>query len=744
LGPSFGAIAGGAAVAIGATAAIGAALGKIGGDVERLSQQANQLGVSFNFMQTLAVASQYAGGNVESLNAAFTKFQRAVVDARGGSESASKAFQQLGISQAELSSSSPEDVFNKTAEALARVQDPAERSALAVKLFGKSGNDIVKLAGDIGQARTDMVGLGLAFSTIDTDRFNDLDKSFDRLGVATGALGRTLLIPFTELFSYVGNGLADFIGGLTAALNPIAQLIAPIGGAVGLVAEVILRSLGLIGRAIGAGLAPLTAFAGLLTKLIAQLRSGFQQVAGYIQSVYDNLERFLSTIPFIGAAFKDSNKEVSGGGEALAKQLEDADKLAEAAKKVGDKWRDEITKATQTPLDAFRLKLEDIAKSDLNPADAVKATDLAVKQYVQELDIKIVADTSPVEKYNTQLAALNAITANSAEQERLLGQARVQATKDFLKSLPDAAKVQSPFDKLQSQLSELDKAQSGLSPVDDAATIAEIEAKKVRLREEFAQKELASEESRRAGLERQLKELDAIQKEFANDQTALQGVKEKREKIEKEIADIGKTALAEIQKDRDRVNKLLGRAGGDAELTQDIEAISKERARAQKAFDEAITKGNAAAADQAQAKLADLKAAEDIAKQNAKQRELDAAGISGIVKPATDALEKQFATLQKFRDNGKITGDEFNTGLQNLFAEGAKIQQSIAQELSKVDKQPLKVSDIRSSEGIAEYLRLANGREDPAVQQRREQLDKLTKIEELLRQAGMVPAEILG
>jgi hypothetical protein len=810
LAPAFGPVAAGAGIAAAAVAGLGAALGSIGGDVERTAQLAERLGVSFNTMQKLGLAAQYAGVETELLAAGFGRLGRSVLAASEGDKKAIKGFQTLGLSLEELKNSSPEQQFNTVRDSLLAIEDPAKRNAAAIAIFGKSGLELLPVFGAMAQAEKDMTRLGVAFSQIDVDRFSALDDGFDRLGAAAGALGRTLVKPFVELFAYSAEGFAEFAGGLTAVIDPIADALSPLFGIIGLGIQNLGKSFNILGRVIGLLLTPVKAFGGALTAILSATAAGFEAVYGPINAAIDKIQGFLGSIPLIGGLFKKNNDEVADGNKKLVEQAEKVEEIDKAAKKLGDKWRTEISKSLETPLSNYQQKLEEISNSDLSPADAIKAGDLAVEQFVKELDIKftvdqtpvekyndainksnaqlealssvtatsaaqektladarkaalgsqteavkklvsdlglsIKVDPTPVEKYNAQLEALNSITASTAEQEKILGDARAAATKAFLDSLPDAKAVATPFEEMNKKLAQLDSAAAGLDPIDDSAAIQEIEAKKARIREEYVNKELGSEQSRRAGLERQLAELEQIEQQFANNPAALEGIKEKRAKIEKELSEIGKAAADAIAADRDRVNSILGKAD-TKQFTQDIEAIQRERDRAQAAFDAAMQSGNIAAADQAEARLDELKKAEALANKSQRGREQDAAGISDIIKPVEDAASKMRSQLEKLNaasESGLANSDEYANGLANIFKEGIDIQKQFASELKQVNQTALKGSDIRSGEGIAEYIRLATGREDPAVQQRREQLDKLASIESILREQGMTPAVILG
>lgn len=808
LGGPFTAVVGGAAAAAAAIYAIGAALGSIAGDVERTGQLADQLGVSFTAMQTFGLAATYAGGSTEQFAGALRKFQIGLKEAEKGSSKQAAALRTLGLSQQELSAMSPDEALKKTAEALSALPAGAERTAAAFALFGKSGLQVLTMASALDQAKQDMTRLGVAFSAVDVERFGALDDSFDRLGAATGALGRTLLKPFVELFDYTANGFAEFFGGITAVLDPIADLIAPIGGVIGLVVEVLGKGLGVLGRAIGLVLAPLGMLGTVATKAVRLLSDGFEVLFGAINGAFDAVQNLLGSIPFIGDYFKTNKSSIEAGTDAVDEMASATDNASKEATKLGDKWRSEISKALSTPLTDYQDKLAEIAKSDLSPADAIKAADVAVSQFVKDLDIKVVADDTPLgkfnaamaksnsqmdslskvtatsaaqekmladarvaaaksqddavkqlvsdlgikieadptplQKYQQQIDALSKITATSAEQEKTLGAARVASTKALLDSLPDAAKIQSPFEALNEKLSKLDEASRALNPVDDAAAIQEIEKRKARLRQEYVGKELGSEQSRKADREKQLRELEQMEKQFAGDTTALAGIREKRAKIEEEIAKIGEEALKQITADNERINKLLGKAGPDKELGSDIEAIDRERKRAQAAFDDAVSTGNSAAAAAAVSRMKELKGAEKAAKEASRTRELDAAGIGNLIKPAVDSMKQQFETLQTFRTKGKISEGEYQQGLANLFEDQIKMQKEINRELSTRSTESLKVSDIRSGDAISQLIGFTTGREDPAVGQRREQLDKLASIETLLRQNGQQPVKILG
>jgi hypothetical protein len=171
-------------------------------------------------------------------------------------------------------------------------------------------------------------------------------------------------------------------------------------------------------------------------------------------------------------------------------------------------------------------------------------------------------------------------------------------------------------------------------------------------------------------------------------------------------------------------------------LTQDLLSIAREQLAAEKALQDARKAGDASAISAAQERLKLAQDATAEAKAQDRQRQLDALGIDEkLLKPAT-TLADQFKAIRKALDLGRISREEARNGLRNLAAEGIQIRKEIAAELSRPANRALQVNDIRSQEGISQVMALAAGREDPAIEQRRQQLQKLDEINRNLRAIG--------
>jgi colicin import membrane protein len=73
-----------------------------------------------------------------------------------------------------------------------------------------------------------------------------------------------------------------------------------------------------------------------------------------------------------------------------------------------------------------------------------------------------------------------------------------------------------------------------------------------------------------------------------------------------------------------------------------------------------------------------------------------------------------------------------------------KIEADKARALGGKSNEALKANDIRSSEGMAQFIALATGREDPAIEENRKTNAKLEEIRKELRAMQQEKVEILG
>jgi len=166
-----GAMAGSFARAVGPLAALAA--GFLGarsaisafGDAINVAGQLNELsartGESAGELAVLQRAFQNAGSSAEAVGPMLNRLQRFMVEGAEGGKAQVAAMEKLGLSFDQLRGKSPSEQMQILAERISAVRDPAQRTALAMEIFGRSGGELMPLLRSMGveiQAARDQLG----------------------------------------------------------------------------------------------------------------------------------------------------------------------------------------------------------------------------------------------------------------------------------------------------------------------------------------------------------------------------------------------------------------------------------------------------------------------------------------------------------------------------------------------------------------------------------------------------------
>lgn len=239
----------GAAIVAAAGASV-AAFTKIAGD---FSDLAAQTGLSVELMSELETALKDAGSSVEEFAASSIKMKKAIYEASTGGKAAAETMALLGLNAAELVNLSADEQFLRIADALSRLQNPTQRTAIALELFGKSAYKMLPVLeagrGGIEEFRKKARQMGFSLSGETADAADALGTQIeilqDQFGRVAVAIGETLL-PVAQAFvaimqSLVG-GVIQFIRenqGLVLGVTAAGVALLAAGTAVGVVGAAI-------------------------------------------------------------------------------------------------------------------------------------------------------------------------------------------------------------------------------------------------------------------------------------------------------------------------------------------------------------------------------------------------------------------------------------------------------------------------------------------------------------------------
>ena len=183
--------------------------------IDVLSKLSRRLGLTYGQMAGLKLAGDLAGVGVETIATAATKADVAFISASNGSKEATAKFTSLGLSMAELQKLSPDQRFAAIADAIAKLPTAAERSAAAIKLFGKSGAELLPLfeegAGAIKKATDQAKAFGLTLTNAQGLGVEKMNDSFTSAFAAIQGLATQVVSNLAEPISRIIDDFTNFV-----------------------------------------------------------------------------------------------------------------------------------------------------------------------------------------------------------------------------------------------------------------------------------------------------------------------------------------------------------------------------------------------------------------------------------------------------------------------------------------------------------------------------------------------------
>lgn len=158
----------------GAVVAAGVAMAKNFADMgDQVHKMSLRTGLSTEALSELGLAAELSGADLATLENGVRKMQKSIGDAGRGLTTPIDALKKLGLTVEDLNGLSPEKQFELIADGIARIQDPTERAAVAMDLFGRSGTKLLPLlqngAAGMEAMRARARELGLTISQEDAE-----------------------------------------------------------------------------------------------------------------------------------------------------------------------------------------------------------------------------------------------------------------------------------------------------------------------------------------------------------------------------------------------------------------------------------------------------------------------------------------------------------------------------------------------------------------------------------------------
>ena len=419
--------------------------------IDVISKLSRRLGLTYGQLSGLKMAGDLAGVGLETIAMGATKLDVAFVAASAGGKEAGAAiakFTSLGLSMKELEQMSPDERFAAIADAIARLPTAAQRSAAAIRLFGKSGAELLPLfeegAGAIKKA-TDMAEkFGTTLNNAQGAGVEKMNDSFTTAFAAIQGLATQVVSNLAEPISRIIDDFTNFVaasGGVdigasisnamldgaifvvemfgVAADVMYKNFIEPFGSASGALIAAFDKGAGVANVFLGIGNFLIGAFQKIAANFAAVFSiflsgaSGVASLLGFKENA-DSLAAMASSMSDSSKSLvADAGKSMKAAGENFAAAVDGAasKKIAGAPIKIIREGRDAAAAAPNMPV-AAAAKVEPAAlrmKADAElPAKQKTAAEKVVNEKAKD------TKDDPLKTFHDSLSALRDALFNEA------------------------------------------------------------------------------------------------------------------------------------------------------------------------------------------------------------------------------------------------------------------------------------------------------------------------------------------
>jgi hypothetical protein len=393
----------GGVIALGAGATIGAFAVLVKGAIDaadNLRDMSQKTGIAVETLNGLGFAAGQAGGSLESMVAAAGKLNKTIAEAGSGNKEAGEAFKVLGISvrDAEGNLKKADVVTAEIADKFEGFADGPEKSALALRLFGKAGADMIPLLNDGGAAMRENVAYAEQYGGATTALSDASDNFNDTLGkLAVQQKG--------------------FVNSMTSAMMPVLQLVADelLGAAegsnkfslAGEIARTVLETFVIVGsevaftfKAVG------TEIGGIAAQLVALAHGDMKGFTAISDAMKADAEKARAEHDeFIKKVLDRTPAAVTADGDKPTKDKPAAPGLPSAA---SDKVASALLAGQIKAMESAYSQSRDIASFQNSYMADLRAQDLIdVQTYEQfKLDAIASAAAAAAKHYDAEIAAL--------------------------------------------------------------------------------------------------------------------------------------------------------------------------------------------------------------------------------------------------------------------------------------------------------------------------------------------------
>ena len=458
---------------------------------DALDEMSQRVGVSVETLSVWKPAAEQSGVSGESFEKGLRKLSTTMLEAATGSEDAARGFSAVGVEFKNQDGTlrATDQVLLDLAERFKAMPDGAEKTALAVQLFGKSGAELIPFLNQgrdgINELAAEMQALGVQMSSETAAQAGNFNDALDKLKLATTSIGNQIIASLLPALNDMAGGMVESAkqgGTLRVILDGVVLVLKTLA----LGAATVGKAFVALGEAIGAGVAA----------AVEALKGNTDGAKAIIADLKGNLVKRLDEL----ASFRDSLFDPKPIEVKAPKIQADPELLQRLTKPKAVKPAQDTTGAQTT-----------LMKAQLDAEFALLKDGLTRQQTA--LDAALEDRLVSVRDYYTQKTAIEQreVDAEIArKQQELARSQQVAATgkseNDRLKAKAEVAKAEADLITLNNRRTDIEQANARKA----AQAERELADALAQAREELAQiTGTATDADRQAAIERSYRDLRA-------------------------------------------------------------------------------------------------------------------------------------------------------------------------------------------------------------------------------------------
>ncbi len=458
---------------------------------DALDEMSQRVGVSVETLSVWKPAAEQSGVSGESFEKGLRKLSTTMLEAATGSEDAARGFSAVGVEFKNQDGTlrATDQVLLDLAERFKAMPDGAEKTALAVQLFGKSGAELIPFLNQgrdgINELAAEMQALGVQMSSETAAQAGNFNDALDKLKLATQSIGNQIIASLLPALNDMAGGMVESAkqgGTLRTILDGVVLVLKTLA----LGAATVGKAFVALGEAIGAGVAA----------AVEALKGNTDGAKAIIADLKGNLVKRLDEL----ASFRDSLFDLKPIEVKAPKIQADPELLQRLTKPKASKPAQDTTGAQTT-----------LMKAQLDAEFALLKDGLARQQTA--LDAALEDRLVSVRAYYTQKTAIEQreVDAEIARKQQELARSQQVATtgkseNDRLRAKAEVAKAEADLITLNNRRTDIEQANARKA----AQAERELADALAQAREELAQiTGTATDADRQAAIERSYRDLRA-------------------------------------------------------------------------------------------------------------------------------------------------------------------------------------------------------------------------------------------